>query len=217
MKLIKEEQNEIKVITEQAENGEPEYYLEGVFLQANIKNRNGRIYPMEVMEPEVERYIDNFVKSKRAFGTLNHPSGNQTPNIDLKEISHVITDLWREGDYFMGRAKVLDTPNGRIVKSLIKEGCTLGMSSRALGKVSYKNGTAYVDKDGFKLITAGDIVWEPSCQVAYMNGLMEDQEWEYDEKTDSWIPHAESEKEIAEQLSKLQIEKFRDFLSNIKK
>lgn len=124
MKLIKEEQNEIKVITEQSENGEPEYYLEGVFLQANIKNRNGRIYPMEVMEPEVERYIDNFVKSKRAFGTLNHPSGNQTPNIDLKEISHVITDLWRDGDYFRGRAKVLDTPNGRIVKSLIKEGCT---------------------------------------------------------------------------------------------
>lgn len=155
---------------------EPEYFLEGTFIQCNKKNRNGRIYPMEVVEPEVKRYEEEYIKRGRGFGELNHPSDGN-PSINLKEISHLITKIWRDGDYFKCRAKILDTPNGRIVKALIKEGCQLGVSTRAMGSVTLKEGVAYVNPD-FHLITAGDIVFEPSAQTAFPTGLMESVEWE---------------------------------------
>lgn len=189
-------QNDINIATPliedfKDENGqvvqdkEPEYYLEGVFLQANEKNRNGRIYPMEVMKPEVDRYIREYVDTGRAYGQLNHPDAKETPNINLEKVSHIITKIWQEGNYFKARAKILDTPTGRIVKAMIKEHCQLGVSSRAMGSVTMRNGTAYVNPD-FRLVTAGDIVWEPSAQTAFPKGLIEDVEWEYDPNTGNY-------------------------------
>lgn len=190
----------IEDVVDDSGNKQPEYYLEGVFLQANVKNRNGRIYPMEVMKPEVERYIREYVDTGRAYGQLNHPSDpKETPNINLEKVSHVITKIWQDGDYFKARAKILDTPSGRIVKAMINEHCQLGVSSRALGSVTMKNGVAYVNND-FRLITAGDIVWEPSAQTAFPQGLIEDVEWMFDPVTQQYVekqasPFNESNKE----------------------
>ena len=174
MKLYSEDVESLNVLTEsvQQENDEPEYYLEGVFMQANIKNKNGRIYPMEVMKPEVERYIRECVDQNRAFGELLHPT---TCTINLDRVSHKIIKIWQDGDYFKARAKILDTPCGRIVKAMIKEGCQLGVSSRALGSTTRRDGIDYVNSD-FHIVTAGDIVYEPSAQTAFPRGLMEDVE-----------------------------------------
>ena len=192
MKFLHEENfnGDVKVITEDVEGKEPEYFLEGIFLQANIKNRNGRIYPMDVMEPEVERYKKEYVDTNRALGELGHPANS--PNINLDRVSHQIVDIWRDGDYFKARAKLLDTPFGRIAKALIKEGVQLGVSSRALGSVTKRNGVDVVGKD-FKLITAGDIVFEPSAQTAFPKGIvMEDVDWVYDEAKGEYVPLSES-------------------------
>lgn len=190
MKLYSEDVESLNVLTEsvQQENDEPEYYLEGVFMQANIKNKNGRIYPMEVMKPEVERYIRECVDQNRAFGELLHPT---TCTINLDRVSHKIIKIWQDGDYFKARAKILDTPCGRIVKAMIKEGCQLGVSSRALGSTTRRDGIDYVNSD-FHIVTAGDIVYEPSAQTAFPRGLMEDVEWEYDEATGEYRQVAES-------------------------
>lgn len=190
MKLYSEDVESLNVLTEsvQQENEEPEYYLEGVFMQANIKNKNGRIYPMEVMKPEVERYIKECVEQNRAFGELLHPT---TCTINLDRVSHKIIKIWQDGDYFKARAKILDTPCGRIVKAMIKEGCQLGVSSRALGSTTRRDGIDYVNSD-FHIVTAGDIVYEPSAQTAFPRGLMEDVEWEYDEATGEYRQVAES-------------------------
>ena len=192
MKFLHEENfnGDVRVITEDVEGKEPEYFLEGIFLQANIKNRNGRIYPMDVMEPEVERYKKEYVDTNRALGELGHPSNS--PNINLDRVSHQIIDIWRDGDYCKARAKLLDTPFGRIAKALIKEGVQLGVSSRALGSVTKRNGVDVVGKD-FKLITAGDIVFEPSAQTAFPKGIvMEDVDWVYDEAKGEYVPLSES-------------------------
>ena len=192
MKFLHEENfnGDVRVITEDVEGKEPEYFLEGIFLQANIKNRNGRIYPMDVMEPEVERYKKEYVDTNRALGELGHPSNS--PNINLDRVSHQIIDIWRDGDYCKARAKLLDTPFGRIAKALIKEGVQLGVSSRALGSVTKRNGVDVVGKD-FKLITAGDIVFEPSAQTAFPKGIvMEDVDWVYDEAKGEFVPLSES-------------------------
>ena len=164
------------VIVEQNEKGEKDYFIEGVFMQSDIKNRNGRIYPEQVMKKEVDRYRKEFVEKDRAFGELGHPDG---PTINLDKVSHMITKLEQDGKNFMGRAKILSTPNGQIVRNLINDGAKLGVSSRGLGSLETRGG-AQVVKDDFQLATAADIVADPSAPEAFVEGIMEGVEWYYD-------------------------------------
>ena len=164
------------VIIEQNEKGEKEYFIEGIFMQSEIKNRNGRVYPKEVMQKEVKRYVKEFVEKDRAFGELGHPEG---PTINLDKVSHMITKLEEDGNNYVGRAKILSTPNGQIVRNLIDDGAKLGVSSRGLGSLEQKGGAQYV-KDDFQLATAGDIVADPSAPEAFVNGIMEGTEWVYE-------------------------------------
>ena len=164
------------VIVEENEKGEKEYFIEGVFMQADIKNRNGRIYPKQVMKNEVNRYKKDFIDKQRAFGELGHPDG---PTINLDKVSHMITKLEEDGSNFMGRAKILTTPNGQIVRNLINDGAKLGVSSRGLGSLEQRGG-AQVVKDDFQLATAADIVADPSAPEAFVEGIMEGVEWYYD-------------------------------------
>ena len=177
MKLIREEINEAQYIVEADDNGKRSHKIKGIFMQANIKNRNGRVYPQEVLEKEVNRYNKEFVQRKRAFGELGHPDG---PTVNLERVSHIITKL--EGDNkgnYIGEAKITDTPYGKIVKSLIDEGAQLGVSSRGMGSLENKGGTNYVKSD-FYLATAADIVADPSAPQAFVNGVMEGKEWVWD-------------------------------------
>ena len=178
MKLISEfnDYAVAPVIVEENEKGEKEYFIEGVFMQSDIKNRNGRIYPEQVMKKEVDRYVKEFVEKDRAFGELGHPDG---PTINLDKVSHMITKLEEDGNNFMGRAKILSTPNGEIVKNLINDGAKLGVSSRGLGSLEQKNGAQYVKGD-FQLATAADIVADPSAPEAFVEGIMEGVEWVYE-------------------------------------
>ena len=164
------------VIVEQNEKGQKEYFIEGPFMQAEIKNRNGRVYPKEIMAKEVKRYNKEFVEKDRAFGELGHPDG---PTINLDKVSHMITKLEQDGKNFMGRAKILSTPNGQIVRNLINDGAKLGVSSRGLGSLETRGG-AQVVKDDFQLATAADIVADPSAPEAFVEGIMEGVEWYYD-------------------------------------
>ena len=163
------------VIVEENEKGQKEYFIEGIFMQSQIKNRNGRIYPKEVMDKEVNRYVKEFVEKDRAFGELGHPEG---PTINLDKVSHMITKLEADGNNYVGRAKILSTPNGMIVRNLIDDGAKLGVSSRGLGSLEQKGGSQIV-KDDFQLATAGDIVADPSAPEAFVNGIMEGVEWIY--------------------------------------
>lgn len=178
MKLISEfnDYAVAPVIVEENEKGEKEYFIEGVFMQSDIKNRNGRIYPEQVMKKEVDRYRKEFVEKDRAFGELGHPDG---PTINLDKVSHMITKLEQDGKNFMGRAKILSTPNGQIVRNLINDGAKLGVSSRGLGSLETRGG-AQVVKDDFQLATAADIVADPSAPEAFVEGIMEGVEWYYD-------------------------------------
>ena len=164
------------VIVEGKEDGKKDYFIEGIFMQSEIKNRNGRIYPKEVIQKEVKRYNKEFVEQDRAFGELGHPEG---PTINLDKVSHMITKLEEDGNNFVGRAKILSTPNGQIVKNLIDDGAKLGVSSRGLGSLESK-GNAQYEKDDFQLATAGDIVADPSAPEAFVNGIMEGTEWVYE-------------------------------------
>ena len=178
MKLISEfnDYGVQPVIVEQNEKGEKDYFIEGIFMQSEIKNRNGRIYPKEVIQKEVKRYNKEFVEKKRAFGELGHPEG---PTINLDKVSHMIEKLEEDGNNFVGRAKILSTPNGQIVKNLIDDGAKLGVSSRGLGSLESKGNAQYV-KDDFQLATAGDIVADPSAPEAFGEGIMEGVEWVYE-------------------------------------
>ena len=173
MKLIKEHTEEVKYLVEEKLGKGKEYFIEGVFLQSNLKNRNGRVYPVEILDNEVKRYNDEYVNKNRAFGELGHPD---SPTINLDRVSHMIKSLRREGDNFIGKAKIMDTPYGKIVKSLIDEGATLGVSSRGMGSLDRKGDIAYVGKD-FTLATAADIVADPSAPNAFVEGVMESKEW----------------------------------------
>lgn len=175
MKLISEfnDYGISPVIVEQNEEGKKDYFIEGIFMQSEIKNRNGRIYPKEVIQAEVKRYNKEFVSKSRAFGELGHPEG---PTINLDKVSHLITTLEEDGNNFVGRAKILSTPNGQIVKNLIDDGAKLGVSSRGLGSLESKGNAQYV-KDDFQLATAGDIVADPSAPEAFVEGIMEGVEW----------------------------------------
>jgi len=182
MKLITELVEEVEYISEARENGEKEHYIHGIFLQANRKNRNGRIYEMKVMEPEVNRYMKEVVANKRAYGELGHPQG---PAINLDRVSHIITELKRDGDNFIGKAKLTDTPMGNIARGLLKSGAQLGVSSRGLGSLVPKDGAMMVQPD-FRLATAADIVADPSAPDAFVQGVMENVEWLYDPVKDTW-------------------------------
>ena len=174
MKLIREEIESVEFITEKLKNGKQNLYIEGIFLQGNIKNRNGRMYPMETLQREVARYNESNITSGRALGELGHPDG---PTVNLDRVSHKITSLKESGSNFIGRAKILDTPMGSIASSLIKEGVKLGVSSRGIGSLKPTKEGFNVVGDDFMLATAADIVADPSAPDAFVEGIMEGKEW----------------------------------------
>ena len=173
VRLFSEAVEEVEYITEDKENGGKNYKIRGIFLQADVKNRNGRIYPMEVLEREVNKYNKNFIEQKRAYGELGHPDG---PTVNLERVSHLTESLEQDGKNFVGEAKIMKTPMGEIVKSLMDEGCKLGVSSRGMGSLQQRGGANYV-KDDFYLATAADIVADPSAPNAFVEGVMEGKEW----------------------------------------
>ena len=175
MKLIREEITDIEFVTEET-NNKKNYFIKGVFMQADMKNRNGRVYPMETLNKEGSRYTKKFINEKRAFGELGHPDG---PTVNLERVSHMITKLYPDGKNFMGEAKITNTPYGNIVKSLIDEGAKLGVSSRGMGSLENRSGANYVKSD-FYLATAADIVADPSAPDAFVQGVMEGKEWVWD-------------------------------------
>jgi|TARA_B100000287_G_scaffold208320_1_gene196638 hypothetical protein len=178
MKLIKE-YNEDSLLCEAKvdEAGEKKHFIEGVFLQGNIKNRNGRVYPMETLTNEVKRYSEKYIANNRAFGELGHPD---SPTVNLDRVSHLITELRPDGDNFIGKAKVMGTPMGEIVKNLINEGAKLGVSSRGMGSLKPGKDGANEVQDDFFLATAADIVADPSAPDAFVEGIMEGKEWIWD-------------------------------------
>ena len=192
-------------------------YIEGVFLQGNIKNRNGRMYPIETLNREVGRYSESFINKGRALGELGHPDG---PTVNLDRVSHKITQLRREGNNYMGKAQLLDTPMGKIAKSLIGEGVTLGVSSRGVGSLQTSNEGYKVVGEDFMLATAADIVADPSAPDAFVSGIMEGKEWIWEggslreqlaERTQKRINTLVDQKRLDER----KLELFNDFLSNL--
>ncbi len=175
VKLISESiVQDVEYITEEKQNGKKDYKIKGIFMQADIKNKNGRVYPMEILQKEVKRYNEEFINEKRAYGELGHPEG---PTINLERASHMITALYPDGKNFIGEAKILATPMGEIVKTLMDEGAKLGVSSRGMGSLEEKkDGASYVRND-FYLATAADIVSDPSAPSAFVEGIMEGKEW----------------------------------------
>ena len=178
MKLICELAETVEYDLVEAEGEKPkQYFIEGIFMQSEKKNKNGRIYPLPVLEKEVDRYVKEYVTPKRAFGELGHPDG---PTVNLDRASHMITSLKREGKNFVGRAKILSTPNGQIVKSLIDEGAQLGVSSRGMGTLKPDSKNTQVVQSDFYLASAADIVADPSAPNAFVEGIMEGKEWIWD-------------------------------------
>ena len=216
MKLIREEVESVEFIVE-SKNGKKSMYIEGVFLQGNIKNRNGRMYPMDTLRKEVSRYNENHVQSGRALGELGHPDG---PTVNLDRVSHKIISLRESGSNFMGKAKILSTPMGKIASSLIEEGVKLGVSSRGIGSLKQTREGVNIVGDDFMLATAADIVADPSAPDAFVEGIMEGKDWVWDggilrekyaEKTYKQINTLVDQRQLDEQ--KLSI--FNDFLSNL--
>ena len=213
MKLISEHVEDIEYITEADEDGKKNYRIKGVFMEADIKNRNNRMYPMNVLEKEVSRYNKEYVQQKRAFGELGHPDG---PTVNLERVSHMITKLYPNGKQFVGEAKVMDTPYGKIVKNLIDEGAKLGVSSRGMGSLEPRR-DMHVVKDDFYLATAADIVADPSAPNAFVEGIMEGKEWVWDngivKEVDIAKYRAELRKE-SKRLDEKKAEVFKKFMSN---
>ena len=216
MKLIREEIEDIKILTE-SRNGKKSLYIEGVFLQGNIKNRNGRMYPMETLRREVGRYNENHVQSGRALGELGHPEG---PTVNLDRVSHKIVSLKESGSNFVGKAKILGTPMGKSASSLIEEGVKLGVSSRGIGSLKPTREGINVVGDDFMLATAADIVADPSAPDAFVEGIMEGKDWVWDggvlrekyaERTYKTINTLVDQKALDEKKLSL----FNDFLSNL--
>ena len=203
------------MIVEANEKGEKEYFIEGIFMQSEIKNRNGRVYPKEVMQKEVNRYRKEFVEKKRAFGELGHPEG---PTINLDKVSHLITTLEEDGNNYVGRAKILSTPNGQIVRNLIDDGAKLGVSSRGLGSLEEKGGAQYVKGD-FQLATAGDIVADPSAPEAFVEGIMEGVEWVMENGILKAVQVEQMQKELrsarSSQLEETKLNLWKKFVENI--
>ena len=213
MKLITEQIEDVQVLTEE-KDGKKLLYIEGVFLQSELKNRNGRMYPFEVLNREVERYNEEYVKTKRALGELGHPDG---PTVNLDRVSHRITSLRAEGNNFIGKAQILDTPMGNIARSLLGEGVQLGVSSRGMGSIQ-KREDCNIVADDFMLTTAADIVADPSAPDAFVNGIMEGREWVWENgilkeaKIDKYRRYMdESRRDLEERTLKV----FEHFLSNL--
>lgn len=218
LKLICEVNEDINYITEaKDENGKKSYFIEGVFMQGDIKNRNGRIYPSQTLAKEVARYNKEYVEKKRAYGELGHPQG---PTINLERVSHMITELKQDGSNFMGKAKIMtETPYGAIVKSLMDEGAQLGVSSRGMGSLKAgKSGAQEVQKD-FYLATAADIVADPSAPDAFVNGIMESKEWVWENGVIREATIADYETEIKKasksELESVKLKVFENFLSRL--
>lgn len=217
MKLIKEVFVTTNLIVEEKLGKGKQYFIEGVFLQSELKNRNGRMYPESTMDKEVGRYIKEYVEKNRAYGELGHPD---TPSINLDRVSHLIVGLRKEGTNYIGKAKILDTPMGKIAKGLLDGGANLGVSSRAMGSLKQNNEGVQVVQDDFMLSTAADIVADPSAPDAYVRGIMEGKEWmlvdgrfvEKDLSEAQRIIRATSMKRLEEQKLKL----FMNFLQKIK-
>ena len=213
MKLITETIEDIEVLTEANTSGGKNYKIRGVFMQADIKNRNGRVYPVETLAKEVARYTKEFINKKRAFGELGHPDG---PTVNLERVSHMITSLKQEGKNFIGEAKVMDTPYGKIVKNLIDEGAQLGVSSRGMGSIQQSQGRNVVGKD-FYLATAADIVADPSAPDAFVEGIMENKEWVWDNGILKSIEVEQYKEEIEKtkrsKLAEVKANIFKDFIS----
>ena len=217
MKLIREEINEAQYIIEE-DNCKKAHKIKGIFMQANIKNRNGRVYPQEVLEKEVNRYNKEFIERKRAFGELGHPDG---PTVNLERVSHLITKLEGDGKgNYIGEAKITDTPYGKIVKSLIDEGAQLGVSSRGMGSLENRGGTNYVKSD-FYLATAADIVADPSAPQAFVNGVMEGKEWIWDngiiKEQDVSEIQEQLERETRQRKAKAEAHAFENFMKKLVK
>ena len=211
MKLITETIEDIEVLTEATATGK-NYKIRGVFMQADIKNRNGRVYPVATLAKEVKRYNEQFINKKRAFGELGHPDG---PTVNLERVSHMITSLKPEGKNFIGEAKIMDTPYGKIVKNLIDEGAQLGVSSRGMGSIQGST----VGKD-FYLATAADIVADPSAPDAFVEGIMEGKEWVWDNGVLKSMEVEKYKQEIEKtkrsELAEAKASIFNDFLSKLK-
>mgnify|MGYP001554253820 FL=1 len=214
MKLISEEVASAEYLVEE-KNGKKEYKIKGVFLQSNIKNRNGRVYPREILVREVNRYTKEFINKNRAFGELGHPDG---PTVNLERVCHMVKSLTPDGDNFIGEAKIMDTPYGKIVKGLIDEGAQLGVSSRGMGSIMNRNGINFV-KDDFYLATAADIVADPSAPDAFVEGIMESREWVWDNGVlkqvdiESWKKQIQEAKRSVLEEKKLKV--FESFLTKL--
>ena len=216
MKLISEEAIDVDFVTEEDENKKKSYFIEGIFMQSEMKNRNGRVYPKAILQKEVKRYTDKFINTKRAFGELGHPDG---PTVNLERVSHMITELVEDGANFVGRAKIMDTPYGKIVKNLIDEGAKLGVSSRGMGSLKpVQDGLQEVQSD-FYLATAADIVADPSAPDAFVSGIMEGREWIWDNGLLKEKEIVEYQKQIerATEISrnKVRIEAFENFITKL--
>jgi len=216
MKLISEEAIDVNFVTEEDENKKKNYFIEGIFMQSETKNRNGRVYPKVILQKEVKRYTDKFINTKRAFGELGHPDG---PTVNLERVSHMITELVEDGANFVGRAKIMDTPYGKIVKNLIDEGAKLGVSSRGMGSLKpVQDGLQEVQSD-FYLATAADIVADPSAPDAFVSGIMEGKEWVWDNGLLKEKEIVEYQKRIerATEISrnKVRIEAFENFITKL--
>jgi len=191
--LITETIDEVRVLTETSEHEPKNYFIEGIFMQGDVKNRNGRIYPSQILENEMKRYNEQFIKTKRALGELGHPDG---PQINGDRVSHLITEMKRDGSNFIGKAKILSTPMGQIVKTFIDEGVKVGVSTRGLGSVKQKNGIMEVQND-FHLATV-DIVTDPSGPNCFVNGIMENTEYYYDIASGNWVAQQFIEEAVKE-------------------
>jgi len=217
MKLITELNEDIRYISEAKEDGKKNYFIEGIFMQGDIKNRNGRMYPAEILDKEVKRYNKEYVEKNRAYGELGHPQG---PTINLERVSHMITKLERNGSNFIGRAKIMtETPMGAIVKGLMDDGGQLAVSSRGMGSLKQnRQGIAEVQND-FYLATAGDIVADPSAPDAFVNGIMEGREWVWDNGVIKEAQIAEYEKQVKtasrRELEETKLRIFTDFITKL--
>ena len=217
MKLISESIEDVEYLFEQDAEGKKNYKIRGPFLQAEIKNRNGRIYPLSILEKEVGRYNKEYIQKNRAFGELGHPDG---PTVNLERVSHMITGLHPDGNNFIGEAKIMDTPYGKIVKNLIDEGASLGVSSRGMGSLEPRRGVNFV-KDDFYLATAADIVADPSAPNAFVEGIMEGREWVWDNGAVKEMDIAAYKKQLdmkhqrAQAREEKAVEIFEDFMSKL--
>lgn len=218
MKLIKELVEDVEYLYEAKENGDKDHYIHGIFLQANVKNRNGRVYPTDVLAKEVERYVNDVVKNSRAYGELGHPAG---PQINLDRVSHIITDLRQDKDNFHGKAKLTDTPMGNIAKGLLKSGAKLGVSSRGLGSLKPGKAGEMIVQPDYHIATAADIVADPSAPGAFVEGIMENVDWFYDPVKGTWHEQELHEiKKAVHKMSKSQFEEqqmaiFENFISSL--